>query len=611
MGNPSLPLTNNKAAGSFKKNPSSTNLNSNNNNHNKPNNSSKTSTNTQNTNKSLLPKQARTSITSQQILINDQPQPIPNCFSYSVKRPPTRQPSTNETKPKKASTTAKGADAMDEDPNATSHDSESLTEELTSSETSSSEAVQNKDSYKKPISNQNHRLPAIKFLISQATIEMFNDHKKIVNEIYRCHGKHMKKHIKFVTSKNNLIIIATDNQDVHELFSTPAEWPENAFAKGVKFLNKQKQETLQLIIKGVDTTTNLNDEEIIEELSAQGITNAQRITNKEGNPTTVVRLAAGDKRTYEKLLNGYVTIDLQRFRTSPSRTVLQCYNCQKVGHTKFNCPNEIRCLRCGGSHSHKECKNQVKCSNCGNEHTSCSRSCPYLREEAKQKQANQQEKSSTQTRKPSSTRLPSNPVTQVRQMTYAQAASGNNNQRQTPLVDNDIDKRLGDISNQIQVGSAKFVASLLTTSLDINQQNPLEEPRQKIPEHFTNLKNQLQIFIQNEISNFIQNQLDIFIAEMRLTIQNQFQQLTNLLNQRFGLSHPLPDIQEHGLLQQPILSQQFQQTTQISGTTEYVTGAPQQPFIRPPNRGKHMPGFNLNPNNNPENQASSTINHDE
>ena len=609
MGKNSLPTSNQKPTHSFLKRNSSTNLTNNNNNSNNNNTKAQVSTNRvslkNNTINETTNNQPKASYQTQQIFVNNEPQPIPNSFSYSVKRPPPSRPGTNETRPKKASTANKEADDMDQDPDATGHDSESYDEELTSSESSTSEGTQNKASSKNANTNQNQQLPAIKFLISQTTIEKFNDHKKIVNEIYRCHGKHMRKHIKFVTYKNNLIIIATDNQDVHDLLSSSTEWPVDAFAKGIKFLKKQQPNSHQLIIKGVDPTTNLSDEDIISELNDQGITNAERIINKQGNPTTVMKLTVSNKRAYEKLLNNYVTIDLQRFRTSPAKTVIQCFNCQKVGHTKFNCPNEIRCLRCGGNHSHKECNNQLKCSNCGSAHTSCSRSCPYLKEEAKQKQENR----NVQIMAPSSAQFTTTQsIMHSRQRTYAQATTSNINQRHPPTIEQDIDKKLEDISNQIQVGSAKFVASLISTSLDISQQNAQEDQRPRVPEHFTNLKNQLQNFIQNEIKTFIQNQLDIFMADMKLTIQNQFQQLSDTLNQKLGHAKPVSET----LNQQPnYLQQQSQQNSHMSSNT-YITGTSQQLQVRLQNRGKQMPGYGSNADeNNLDNQHTLIYDNDE
>ena len=34
---------------------------------------------------------------------------------------------------------------------------------------------------------------------------------------------------------------------------------------------------------------------------------------------------------------------------------LQCYKCQRIGHTASSCRARMRCLRCGDNHNHKDC----------------------------------------------------------------------------------------------------------------------------------------------------------------------------------------------------------------------------------------------------------------
>ena len=58
---------------------------------------------------------------------------------------------------------------------------------------------------------------------------------------------------------------------------------------------------------------------------------------------------------------------------------MQCFNCQKFGHSARECTNAIKCLRCSQDHSVKECtvaKEIAKCSNCGGAHATVYRGCP-------------------------------------------------------------------------------------------------------------------------------------------------------------------------------------------------------------------------------------------
>jgi hypothetical protein len=50
--------------------------------------------------------------------------------------------------------------------------------------------------------------------------------------------------------------------------------------------------------------------------------------------------------------------------------LLQCYNCQELGHKAFSCSRNWVCARCAAEgHHHSECQTQVpKCVPCGGPH---------------------------------------------------------------------------------------------------------------------------------------------------------------------------------------------------------------------------------------------------
>ena len=60
---------------------------------------------------------------------------------------------------------------------------------------------------------------------------------------------------------------------------------------------------------------------------------------------------------------------------------LQCYNCQRLGHTAKNCKGKERCLLCSGNHNKKDCDratNQL-CANCKGGHRANSNECPHYK----------------------------------------------------------------------------------------------------------------------------------------------------------------------------------------------------------------------------------------
>ena len=58
---------------------------------------------------------------------------------------------------------------------------------------------------------------------------------------------------------------------------------------------------------------------------------------------------------------------------------LQCYNCQRLGHTAKSCTAGTRCLVCGGNHKKDDCTVGAtpKCANCRGDHTANSNECKY------------------------------------------------------------------------------------------------------------------------------------------------------------------------------------------------------------------------------------------
>ena len=66
--------------------------------------------------------------------------------------------------------------------------------------------------------------------------------------------------------------------------------------------------------------------------------------------------------------------------------VVRCYNCQEYGHIKPNCPHEIQCSKCLGSHDSRDCSEMnFKCINChksgskGEDHAASSPNCPQFK----------------------------------------------------------------------------------------------------------------------------------------------------------------------------------------------------------------------------------------
>ena len=83
-----------------------------------------------------------------------------------------------------------------------------------------------------------------------------------------------------------------------------------------------------------------------------------------------------------------IYVDFSCCRVNDRFHVTQCYNCQKFGHTKANCPqmtsNIQVCRYCTKNHNGKNCphkgnQSMFKCANCGQNHSTTYAGCPILR----------------------------------------------------------------------------------------------------------------------------------------------------------------------------------------------------------------------------------------
>ena len=228
------------------------------------------------------------------------------------------------------------------------------------------------------------KLPAIKFSINKSIMNQYQSPQSLANEIKRCKEKVNFDLIKFANIKDNIIMIATDDKPTFDLLSS--NWSQNAFSSGIKFITKESIKQYRILIKGVHEDVEIDSAAIIEQLKNQGIMNATRIIKRGQNlPTSLVKAEAISKERYKSLLTTKVKIFLCQHKVEPFITITQCFNCQKVGHTHYNCTNIIMtCPKCSGSYKLADCtSDSPKCSNCGGSHFSCARQCPYLKGESK------------------------------------------------------------------------------------------------------------------------------------------------------------------------------------------------------------------------------------
>ena len=127
------------------------------------------------------------------------------------------------------------------------------------------------------------------------------------------------------------------------------------------------------------------EENILEYLKPQGVTHVKRFTIRKNNErinTNTLLLTFNSVATPKTLKIFYQIIQVELYVPNP----LRCFNCQKFGHHKNNCPADLGsvCEKCGtGNHDHlaSQCKKPAKCVNCGENHMSRSSDCDVWKKE--------------------------------------------------------------------------------------------------------------------------------------------------------------------------------------------------------------------------------------
>ena len=115
----------------------------------------------------------------------------------------------------------------------------------------------------------------------------------------------------------------------------------------------------------------------MDELSDQGVTGVSRfILKKDGESikTNTIFVTFNTPTPPQKLKIGYYIVRVQLYIPNP----LRCFQCQKFGHSKRFCKNQIACWKCGSEgHDGSECTAETtRCLNCKDDHCASSKSFP-------------------------------------------------------------------------------------------------------------------------------------------------------------------------------------------------------------------------------------------
>lgn len=164
-----------------------------------------------------------------------------------------------------------------------------------------------------------------------------------------------------------VIMDALKIKQIHyHTFSEPSEKPSNFVLKG--FFNTESETLLEAL--------NLSD------VPASKV---KKIFNNEHHPMYLVSFPSSLNMNckilnYNHRLVDHISVKWEPFKNRNKKPI-QCFNCQRWGHSSSNCGYPYRCVKCDEPHGVGECKRKnkeegsPKCVNCKKDHAANYKNC--------------------------------------------------------------------------------------------------------------------------------------------------------------------------------------------------------------------------------------------
>lgn len=114
------------------------------------------------------------------------------------------------------------------------------------------------------------------------------------------------------------------------------------------------------------------------EIQIVGMERLKKKINNNWTPSQSVKLTIKNRNIPNHITIGFMKYIIRPFINEP----MQCYKCQRLGHTSKSCKASLpRCMLCGGPHKKDDCTAERKrCANCNGEHSANSKSCEIMRQ---------------------------------------------------------------------------------------------------------------------------------------------------------------------------------------------------------------------------------------
>lgn len=140
------------------------------------------------------------------------------------------------------------------------------------------------------------------------------------------------------------------------------------------------------VLKGLDKDEDLADlEKEIEKQCGENIVHSVKQVHKKGKKLPVYLVLIKNSESVQKVTSiRYLYHSKVKWERFTKKDIVQCYNCQRLGHIAKYCNMQYRCVKCQGMHDPKKCnisekckKEELECVNCKEKgHPASYKGCP-------------------------------------------------------------------------------------------------------------------------------------------------------------------------------------------------------------------------------------------
>jgi hypothetical protein len=197
--------------------------------------------------------------------------------------------------------------------------------------------------------------------------------------------------------KDHLHIIPHNEHDFAVL-SDASRWRNSSGITLKPWIPRQQSLQQYVVLRGLEQS--IPAEDVAEALRTRGYKIVEPVPSDvnhqvckrllkgvgQGTPSLSMKIELAESDDRDRIIREGLIVLNKRYQVSaytPPLVPLQCWRCQRFGHTRLRCTSEPACLKCGQNHVGTPCSASsidFKCKNCTGNHRANDRTCKVYQE---------------------------------------------------------------------------------------------------------------------------------------------------------------------------------------------------------------------------------------